>query len=294
MSKFPMVEVKDLRKIYSGQVVLNEINLHFYPGQFVALVGKNGSGKSTMMRMLSKREIFDGGDILFQNQSLLSPRVKYLSDVVFITEEQTLPIQNDILWWKSEYQSLSSYYDEACFELLVKELRVDVNKRFTELSRGQKMKALFALQAPRHPKIYLLDEMTSVLDSGSRWTLMAFLKKEAEKGSLVIMSTNIAGEMQGFANSLVALEYGNLELAAPANELGTFFEKYRVVADSESELKNLEAHGARRIMSNIDGSWSLLRKKAGEAPLQVLDRREVSIEDVATYYTITGSEMQND
>jgi ABC-2 type transport system ATP-binding protein len=287
----PVLEVKNLLKQFFTQVVVNEVNINFFPGQFIALVGKNSSGKSAFMKLLSQREPFTDGNIYFNNRTLRSPRTNYLAEIVYITEDNKIPIHRSIAWWKEQLEKSCLQYDQECFSKLEKSFKLDLSRKFDTLSRGQKMKAYFALQAPRHPKVYLLDEITAIMDSGSRLAILKFLKSEVEAGALVIMVTNVASELQGFANHICVIDDGKLELFSSSKELGTHFEKYRAFPDSVGDADSIDENTKlRKVLTNSDGSWSMLRKREGDPPLPTMeiDRRDVTIEDVAVFYTLAG------
>ncbi|MBS1969208.1 MAG: ATP-binding cassette domain-containing protein [Bdellovibrionales bacterium] len=283
-----MYQLVNLSKIYNKQPVLSDLNLRFQKGRFVALLGRNGSGKSTLMRLLAQHEPFETGDILFQNQTLRSPRLQLAQQIAFITEEMALPVAIDLKTWGREFARIHAAYDIDLFQSLAKQFEIDLGKSLLDLSRGQKAKALFSLHAAKKPSIYILDEITSVLDSGSRVTLMRFLEKERTRGCLIIMSTNIAGELQGYATDVCFLEKGHIEFAATAEEIPQHFLKIKA---SESEVQSLRLveKGFRFIDKNADGSWTLIvRKKDLTTDYQAhVDRRALTISELTTYFTST-------
>lgn len=278
----------NLSKIYNKQTVLKDLNLQFQKGRFFALLGRNGSGKSTLMRLLAQHEPFDAGDILLNSQSLSSPLSQVARQIAFISEEMTLPLSLELIAWGQEFERIHSGYDFNLFQNLAKQFEVDLHKSLLDLSRGQKAKALFALHAAKKPSIYILDEITSVLDSGSRLALMRFLEVERDRGCLIVMSTNIAGELQGYATDVCFLEKGLVEYTAAADEIHQHFLKIMATEAEVQSLKLLQK-GFRFIDKNADGSWTLLvRKKdlTGDY-LGLVDRRALTISELTTYFTST-------
>lgn len=284
--------IKDLVKFYNKNKVLDVGEMNLKPGQFVALMGKNGSGKSTIMRLLAQQELYDSGDILYGGTSLRSTKIKLNPQTVFISEDQELPFSVPLTYWLDIQKKMYPGFDENIFKNLIRSFEIDISKTFHSLSRGQRIKALFCLEAPKRPNIYLLDEVTSVLDQGSRWTLMQFLKAEIERGCLVVMSTNIAGEMQGFATDVVFLEKGQVNFSSKSLALHQHFKKIKVTKEQEPfATKNL---GARRINFNTDNTWTFLYSKKEElqtSPGIVDDQREITISDVQSYFTAGEAEL---
>lgn len=278
-----MYVVQNLSKFYSKQEVLRNINMKIEPGQLVGLLGKNGSGKSTLMRLLAQKEVFSGGEILYRDESLRRSDLNINQDLVYVAEDQILPTHKPISDWVEVFQNLYSQYDLEVWNFLKKDLDLDCSKSFFELSRGQKMKTWFALNAPRKPMIYILDEITSVLDSGSRLSTMRFLEAERSRGAVVIISTNIASELQGFATHVGLLSDMELALFCKVEDLQKNFIKLRGIQAQKIE-------GAKPVHLNSDGSWSYLAKKEAVSAQNIeesfVDRRGVTIEDVASYYSM--------
>jgi ABC-2 type transport system ATP-binding protein len=282
-------KVEKLTKKYNKQVVLDELNLSLGSGQFVALLGANGSGKSTFLRLLAQDEQPNSGNIFYHNQNLQSITVNCRENVLFIDENHFLPLDISLEQWAYTFSKQYVRYDMSVFYDLMKRFDVDIYKTFLSLSRGQKMKALFALQAPKKPTVYLIDEITSVLDVGSRLEMMSFLKQEVISGALVVMSTNIGSELQSIATNVCYLRSGKMVLSCKSEELKNRFIKYRTT-DAVSE-KNLVQASARLISVNSDGSKSFLasvntKVDSNLATNVQVDKRAVTIEDVAAYYTI--------
>lgn len=274
-------------KFYSQRKVLDVRSLALETGRFVACLGKNGSGKSTLMRLLAQQEHADGGLISFFGKNLQMPSIRINSQLAYISEDQELPFSEDLLFWSSMYSKIHPLYSKSVFEKLCIELEIDPKKKFASLSRGQKMKALFCLEAAKKPKIYLLDEITAVLDSGSRWSLMRFLDKEKERGCLIVMSTNIATELQGFATDVFVLDRGQIVFQSRFSDLNKTFKKIRVSTEEMGGISLVAS--ARSINLNNDGTWTYMyRSNINHNVVGLEDRREVTIADVQTYFTAAG------
>lgn len=274
--------IKDLVKLYNKNKVLDIAAMNLNAGQFVALMGKNGSGKSTIMRLLAQQELFDAGDIIYNGKSLLSPTTKLNPQTVFISEDHELPFAEPLTYWLNLSKKIYPGFDQGLFKQLAHSLDIDISKSFHGMSRGQKMKALFCLQAPKRPDIYLLDEITAVLDAGSRWTLMQFLKNEVNRGCLVVVSTNIASEMQGFATDVTFLEKGRIIFTGASGSFADHFRKIKVPKGQEDLIE--KTLGARRVSFNGDETWSYMYLKTNitTSPAQHIteDLRAITIADV--------------
>lgn len=278
-------KVESLQKKYGKLSVLENLNVTYGSGQFVALLGANGSGKSTLLRLLAQDEQPSSGVVFYHNQNLEALTVNCREDVLFVTENHVLSLQISLDEWSHLFSKQYARYDRSQFYNLMKRFDVDVERVFSSLSRGQKMKALFALHAAKRPTVYLIDEITSVLDVGSRLELMMFLKKEISGGALVVMATNIGGELQNLATDICYLKNGDMILNCKKEDLKKLFIKYR--ATDEAMQAILIRSSAKLIHINSDGSQSFLveRAKADGIEGVEIDKREVTVEDLAAYYT---------
>lgn len=286
-----MFILEKVKKSYDQSLVLDELSLEMKSGQFIALMGKNGSGKSTLMRLLAKSELVDEGAIFFNEKDLLSSRTEINPYLAFVTENHQLPDNDSIEKWVSYFKLIYSSFDTQIFEFLLNAFELNTKSNFSQLSRGQKAKMLFALNAGKRPKVYLLDEITSVLDSGSRIVLMQFLKQELERNCLIVMSTNIVSEMQGFATDICFIENTLIQLYCAVADFNTKFVKFRAPYDlNKEQVAIIGAAKAKQVKNNADNTWSYLaaisEAKVLENQFVMVDRREITIEDVSNYLTV--------
>lgn len=276
-----MLEAQGISKKYGQKLVLKDLQFELRPGQFLALLGKNGSGKSTLIRLLAQRDQPNSGKILWNQKNLDDPWLPFSHQVAFVHELQAYRDDLSIAEWIHLLaQSLPGYQAEKALQL-IKDLGVKSSEHFASLSRGQKAKMSFALHAGKNPRLYLLDEITSVLDQGSRLVLMNFLKEEISRGAIVVMSTNIAVEMQGYATDVCFLDETKVALWCKPSEFNQLFVKIRT--------KEKVAAAFRPVLLNSDGSWSFVARRselsAQGINSELTDRREITISDLATYFT---------
>lgn len=283
-----VLSVRSLKKKYRNNfLALNDVNLDFKEGQFYALLGENGAGKSTLMRLITQNEHITSGEVLYKGVSLYSLTNSLGSDWVYVDERAPISLNKSLKAWAAMTAASGVSYDHSIFNRLTKEFNLDPDQSFFSLSRGQKAKALFALGAPKKPKIYFLDEITSVLDMGSRFALINFLENEVkERKCTVIMSTNIATELPSLNTHICFLKNGKVELDCHFNELAHLFTKF-ITTNEEEERLALKAGGCF-VSYNTDQSKTFVFKLSDtDVLLEALkkDNRKISISEIMTYYT---------
>ena len=174
------------------------VNLAIKPGEFVALVGGSGAGKSTFMNCISgvskptSGHVYVNGNDLFKNYSVLKKIIGYVPQDDIVFKDLTL---YDMLKYSANLRMI----DDATLEekkqrikevLEIVELTTKKDVMIRNLSGGQRKRASIAVELLADPKLFFLDEPTSGLDPGTERSLMHILKKMAASGKTIILVTH--------------------------------------------------------------------------------------------------------
>lgn len=205
------LELKHLQKSYL-RPVLTDVSLHVTNADYVTIVGKSGSGKSTMLNILGMVEGYDRGEYWF-NGTLIRNGVDYarlrLENIGFIFQSYNLiPTlsckENILLPTLYNRQNLVQSFDELV-ELL--DLGQLLPQRVTTLSGGEKQRVAIARSLILDPCLILADEPTGNLDPKNRDIIMNLLRHEHEKGRGIILITHDM-EIAKQADTIYLLEGG--------------------------------------------------------------------------------------
>lgn len=208
------LELKHLQKSYL-RPVLTDVSLHVTNADYVTIVGKSGSGKSTMLNILGMVEGYDRGEYWF-NGTLIRNGVDYarlrLENIGFIFQSYNLiPTlsckENILLPTLYNRQNLVQSFDELV-ELL--DLGQLLPQRVTTLSGGEKQRVAIARSLILDPCLILADEPTGNLDPKNRDIIMNLLRHEHEKGRGIILITHDM-EIAKQADTIYLLEGGKLQ-----------------------------------------------------------------------------------
>jgi len=186
--------------------VLDEISFDINKGNFHVLLGENGAGKSTVLRILAGLEKQDGGagSILGQEMILMSGVQKQKIGYVAETVEYDSPLlMNDFFKFYSKY---FPNWNQILFDQIVMDKGLDLGKKFSKYSRGQKMQLNLLGELAKGPEILLVDEITSVLDLYSRRYFLEKLEDFRNTGGTVLLTTNIIKEVESYATDLIILK----------------------------------------------------------------------------------------
>jgi ABC-type multidrug transport system ATPase subunit len=219
------VEISGAHKRYGGVRVLRGLDASFRGGELVALLGLNGSGKTTLLRAFAGLAGLDRGSVALDGEDLrrdsVAMRRKFclLPDFPVLFEGETVTSQIAIQLKLWECGSPAAEERAACwlerFDLLPL-ARTSV----TQLSRGQRYKVALTALAAVDPPLWLLDEpFASGMDPRGIEAFRALARGAAQRGRLVIFSTQIAELAERFAGRVCLLEDGVFRLDGPVEEL---------------------------------------------------------------------------
>jgi ABC-2 type transport system ATP-binding protein len=204
------VEIRGIRKSFYGQRVLEGVDLHLEAGKIYLLTGPNGAGKSTLMRVLMRQEIPDRGEGRILGFALDGDHPTQNLEIALVSEstDYALPLSMQDIF--SRFPRIHPRWDAAVFKEMTETFGIDLSRRFSDLSRGQRMQVALAAAFASRPKLYLLDEVTSVLDDRARDIVLQRLKSEASRGATVVMSTHLGADKHELGAETLTLQGGRI------------------------------------------------------------------------------------
>ena len=194
------VEFQDVSFSYKSRdtQVLSHLNLHVAPGQFVALVGASGCGKSTTISLLERFYDATSGTILYNDQDIttLDPAL-YRAQISLVSQEPILyegTIKDNVAL--SVDSTTESEIEAACSDAQIHDFIMSLPDGYNtrlgpkgmSLSGGQKQRLSLARALLRKPKLLLLDEATSSLDSESEKLVQAAIERAASEGGRTVIA----------------------------------------------------------------------------------------------------------
>ena len=218
------IRVKNLKKIYPGKVpthALQGISFEITEGEFVAIMGKSGSGKSTMLHQLGLLDSPTEGEIIIDDVDIskLSDRDKTLfrlQRLGYVFQEYALifeltALENVLLPAFALNGSRQSYKERAIEMLNRVGLKERVDHRPNELSGGEQQRVAIARALINNPKILFADEPTANLDTNSSREILEFFKKlNKEMGQTIVLVTHEPDDRK-YVDRVIWIKDGLLE-----------------------------------------------------------------------------------
>jgi Cu-processing system ATP-binding protein len=205
-----MISIKKLDKQYGRLKVLNQVSLDFESGKSYALMGPNGSGKTTMVKSILGLVIPNSGEIMV-NGINTRKQWKYRNDIGYMPQIGKYPENMRIGHLMDMMCNLRNYATDTDDDLYkVYKLDNMQDKRIYSLSGGTKQKVSAALAFMFNPQMLILDEPTAGLDPISVEYLKEKIIIERQKGKLFIISSHILNDLDELTTEAIYLNEGNL------------------------------------------------------------------------------------
>lgn len=208
-----ILKVNNLHKSFGRKQVLKDFNMTLKEGQVYGLLGKNGEGKTTLIRMIMGIIPNDKGNILYKGKQIKFNSPNYKKEVGYIPEESIffgwMTIKELMDFNSSFYPKWNAQKAKALLD------RFDLDGKFKikNLSRGMKLKVGLIVALAAEPELLILDDPTSGMDVPTRHDfLKGIIQEILEQGTTILFSSHLVHELEGIIDHLGILHNGKLIL----------------------------------------------------------------------------------
>ena len=277
------LELQDLCKHYED-FSLNHINFSLPTGCIMGLIGENGAGKSTTIKLILNLIKKDSGKIsLFgKDSTLLSNQLKEQIGVVL--DQSSFPETLSAGQINKVLKKVYHTWEEKKFLTMVQKFQIPLKKQVRDYSKGMKMKLSIAVALSHNTKLLILDEATSGIDPVVRDELLdLFLEFIQDDSHSILMSSHIIGDLEKVCDYITFIHHGNLIFSESKDDL---LEHYRIVKCSAAELRQIDSNAICGKRENQFGVEALV--KANKIPHGFL-ADPANIEDIMLF-TIRGEQ----
>ena len=249
-----MIKANNLTKKFGENKALDSVTFEIPEGSIYGLVGSNGSGKSTFMRLISGVYMADGGEILVDNQnpfdnSRIKSKICYLPDTPYFIHQSNL---NEMMRY---YKMLYKDFDIDRFEQLLKIFPLDRRARISTMSKGMQRQAALILAISTKPKYLLLDEAFDGLDPIMRKVLKSLLAEGVSDGMTAIIASHNLRDLDELCDTVGILHNGKVLLNDDIENLRGGIHKVQVVFNMVPDISVFEGLD----IVNIEKSGSVVQ-----------------------------------
>lgn len=216
MSTSSLLRLEHVQKNYGKTEALSGVNLDIQPGRIVGLLGPNGSGKTTIIKLINGLLQPTSGQVLINGEKP-SPKTKkvvsYLPDTTYLGDN--MKIKEVFAMFKDFY----SDFDEEKANHLLEDLNLNPSDRLKNLSKGNKEKVQLILVMSRKADLYILDEPIGGVDPAARDYILKTIIQNRSANSSVLISTHLIADIEDILDDVIFIKDGEIILQEETNEL---------------------------------------------------------------------------
>lgn len=230
-----IIETEHLHKHYGRVEVIRDLNLQVPEGSAFALVGTNGAGKTTTMRILLNIIQPDSGTatLLGHNSRMLGPQE--LMQIGYVSENQVLPERLTIAQYFDYLRALYPNWDRGLERSLCRRMELPPDRALSKLSHGMRMKTVLVAGIAFRPKLLILDEPLSGMDTLTRDEVVEGLLEQADETTILISSHELA-EIENFTSHVAFMDKGRLFFQESIESLRSRFREVHVTLSAQKQL----------------------------------------------------------
>ena len=224
-----LLECKNLCKKFDNKIILDNINIKIGRGKIVGLLGKNGQGKTTLIKLINDLLTPSSGEVLINGNrpSIESKKIiSYLPERTYF--DKSMKVIDIIKYFKEFYDNFNE--DKAL--KLLDDLGLDKNLCLAKMSKGMQEKVELILVMSREADLYILDEPLGGVDPATRDYILDTILSNFKDGSSVIISTHLIADIERILDEVIFIDKGKIILTGDADtirnkEKGSIDEMFR-------------------------------------------------------------------
>ena len=273
------IELAHINKSF-GDFAIRDLNLTVPSGTICGLVGENGAGKSTTIRLLMGALQPDSGTASVLGTNVSSPEFREVKeDVGVVLDEAYFPESLNAAQVGKIMAATYCQWDQKLYDSYLKRFDLPEKKQFKDFSRGMRMKLAIAVALSHQPKLLVLDEATAGLDPIVRDEVLdIFNEFTREEDHSILISSHILSDLEKLCDYIAFIHKGDLLFCEEKDRL---LEQYGIFEDSKENLDCLQPEAiVAREETRYGGVRALVRRDLAPAGFQL---EKPSVEDIVLF-----------
>lgn len=211
-----LLEIKNLNKSFDNKEILKDVSFSIPNGKIVGLLGKNGAGKTTIIKLINDLLTPTSGEILVNGKNIGVESKKVIS---YLPERTYLNKQMKVSEVIDYFSDFYDNFDSNKARRLLKDLDLDINQKLTKMSKGMQEKVQLVLVMSRNADLYILDEPLGGVDPATRDYILDTILSNFNENASVIISTHLISDIERILDEVVFIDKGKIILQSDADKL---------------------------------------------------------------------------
>ena len=211
-----ILQCRDLSKKFSGRPALNGINMDIPRGRIIGLLGPNGSGKTTFMKLANGLLVPSGGSILIDGHK---PGPETKQAVSYLPDKDYLPDWMKVKDLVKMFTECYKDFDHLKAQDMLQRLSINDGQRLKSLSKGTKEKVQLILAMSRQAQLYLLDEPIGGVDPAARDYILNTIISNYNENGTVIISTHLIADVEQVLDDVIFIKDGSIAACTSVDEI---------------------------------------------------------------------------
>ncbi len=211
-----LVKFINVNKQFGNKKILKDINLTIPKGRIIGLLGKNGTGKTTLIKLINDLLTPTSGEILVNGKRVgveSKKVISYLPERTYLDKSMT--VDQVIAYFEDFYKDFS----KTKARKLLKDLDLDTTQKLSKMSKGMQEKVQLVLVMSRKADLYILDEPLGGVDPATRDYILDTILNNFNEDASVIISTHLIADIERILDEVIFIDKGKIILQSDADEL---------------------------------------------------------------------------
>ena len=211
-----LLECKNLSKHYGRYPALSNINLQIDGGHIIGLLGPNGSGKTTFIKLIAGLLTPSSGELYLKEEPIgieSKKMISYLPDHTYLND--WMKVKEIIGFFADFYEDFEA---ERAYDMLAK-LNINPNSKLKTLSKGTKEKVQLILVMSRKADIYLLDEPIAGVDPAARDYILNTIISNYDENASILISTHLISDIENILDEVIFIQNGQIHMQTSVDDI---------------------------------------------------------------------------
>lgn len=211
-----LLEIKHINKSYGPKQILKDINLTISSGKIIGLLGKNGVGKTTLIKLINDLLTPTSGEILVKGNpvGVASKKViSYLPERTYLNK--SMKVSEALSYFADFYKD----FDIEKAKKLLNDLDLDITMPLSKMSKGMQEKVQLVLVVSRKADLYILDEPLGGVDPATRDYILDTILNNFNEGASVLISTHLIADIERILDEVIFIDKGEIILQSDTDSL---------------------------------------------------------------------------